>query len=321
MFNIIDTNISVRFGKKPRTDKHMKKVFITRKIPEDGIELLKTKGLEVEVSTKESPLDSEELMNKAKKADALICTMADSINKNFLERNTHLKIISNYAVGTNNIDMKVAAQLGIKIGNTPDVLTEATAEIAFGLMIAAARNFRSAMQNAEQGKWKHFEPLGHLGYALKGKKLGILGFGRIGKRLGEMAYGAFKMDVRGYRRGDDLLSFIKELDVLSINIPLTPETRHIIGVKEIAAMKKTAILINTARGDVIDQDALYEALKSKNIFAAGLDVTSPEPLLPTHPLYALPNVIILPHIGSATYEARSAMSILSAQNIINAFSE
>ncbi|MBC7712911.1 MAG: D-glycerate dehydrogenase [Rhizobacter sp.] len=297
----------------------MKKVFVTRKILPDGIELLRNKGFEVLVSSKDEPLTPAELMEKAKNVDAIICTMADSINKEFLEKNTHLKIITNYAVGTNNTDMETAAKLGIKIGNTPDVLTEATAEIAFGLMIAAARNFRSAMQTAERGEWKHFEPLGHLGHALLGKKLGVIGYGRIGQRLGEMAHGAFKMEVRGYKRGDDMNEFLKDLDVLSIHVPLTPETKHIVGIKEIAAMKKTAIIVNTARGDVIDQDALYEALKSGAIFSAGLDVTTPEPLVPTHPLYNLPNVIILPHIGSATYEARRAMSILSAENIINAF--
>ncbi len=297
----------------------MKKVFVTRKILTEGLDLLAKNGFEVEVTTKDEPLTPSELREKSKSADALICTMADSINKDFLEKNTHLKIITNYAVGVNNIDLEAAKELGITIGNTPDVLTEATAETAFGLMICAARNFRSAIRNAEEGHWKHFEPQGHLGYALKGKVLGIVGYGRIGKRLGEMAHGAFGMEVRGYKRGEDLIAFLKDIDVLSLHIPLTPESRHIIGKKEIAALKKTAIIVNTARGDVIDQDALYEALKNKEIFSAGLDVTTPEPLIPTHPLYSLPNVMILPHIGSATFEARRAMSILCAENIMKAF--
>lgn len=297
----------------------MKKVFVTRKILTEGLDLLAKNGFEVEVTTKDEPLTPSELREKSKSADALICTMADSINKDFLEKNTHLKIITNYAVGVNNIDLEAAKELGITIGNTPDVLTEATAETAFGLMICAARNFRSAIRNAEEGHWKHFEPQGHLGHALKGKVLGIVGYGRIGKRLGEMAHGAFGMEVRGYKRGEDLIAFLKDIDVLSLHIPLTPESRHIIGKKEIAALKKTAIIVNTARGDVIDQDALYEALKNKEIFSAGLDVTTPEPLIPTHPLYSLPNVMILPHIGSATFEARRAMSILCAENIMKAF--
>lgn len=297
----------------------MKKVFVTRKILPDGLELLRQNGFDVEVTNSDYPLSPADLLEKTKGVDALLCTMADTINRNFLEKNTHLKIISNYAVGLNNVDLEAAKELGIAIGNTPDVLTEATAETAFGLMIAAARNFRYAMKSAEAGAWKHFEPQGYLGYALKNKILGIVGHGRIGKRLGDMAHGAFNMEVRGHKRGEDLVSFLKEIDVLSLHIPLTPETHHFIGKKEIAAMKKTAIIINTARGDVIDQDALYEALKNKEIFSAGLDVTSPEPLVPTHPLYELPNVMILPHIGSATFEARRAMSILAAENIIEEF--
>ena len=297
----------------------MKKVLVTRDILESGINLLKDKGFEVDIWTEPRPMTAEELMEKAPHYNAIISSMADAINKNFLEKNRHLKIVTNYAVGTNNMDLEAARELGIKIGNTPDVLTEATAEIAMGLMICAARNFRSAIRNAEDGLWKHFEPKGHLGHALQGKKLGIVGYGRIGKRLGEMAHGAFNMEVVGFKRGDNILEFLKDLDVLSLHIPLTPESRHIIGAKELSVMKKTAIIVNTARGEVVDQDALYEALKNKKIFAAGLDVTTPEPLVPSHPLYKLPNVMILPHIGSATYEARTEMSILSAQNIIDAF--
>ena len=299
----------------------MKKVLVTRNIIEDGINLLKDRGFEVDVWKEPRPMTAEELKKAAPNYDALITAMSDLINKKFLEDNSHLKIITNYAVGTNNIDTEAAKLLNIKIGNTPDVLTEATAETALGLMIAAARNFRSAMKNAEDGLWKQFEPQGHLGHALYGKKLGIVGFGRIGKRLGEMCSGAFKMDVRGYKRGENLIEFLKDLDVLSLHIPLTPESRHIIGERELAAMKKTAIIVNTARGEVIDQDALYNALKNKTIFSAGLDVTTPEPLVPEHPLYSLSNVMILPHIGSATYEARTEMSLMSARNIISAFEE
>ena len=143
--------------------------------------------------------------------------------------------------------------------------------------------------------------------------------GRIGGRLGEMAHGAFGMKIKGFKRGDNLIEFLSDIDVLSLHIPLTPETKNFIGKKEIAAMKSSAIIVNTARGDVIDQEALYEALRDKKIFSAGLDVTTPEPLPPSHPLYSLPNVMILPHIGSATFEARSKMSVMCANNIISAF--
>lgn len=299
----------------------MKKVFVTRKILESGPDLLRSKGFQVTISSKDIPLSRYELMEAAKNADALITNLSDPIDREFLFANSHLKIITNYAVGLNNIDLKTAQELGIKIGNTPDVLTEATAEIAFGLMIAASRNFKSAMMNAQLGEWRDFEPQGHLGHALHGKKLGIVGYGRIGKRLGEMAAGAFKMEVVGYKRGEDLVEFLSGIDVLSIHLPLTSETKNFIGKKELSALKKSAILINTARGDVIDQEALYLTLKNKEIFAAGLDVTTPEPLAPTHPLLALPNVMILPHIGSATFEARSDMSMMCAENILQAFSE
>lgn len=297
----------------------MKKVYVTRDVLEDGITLLKDKGFDVEVNQLDRPLTAAELHEAAQKVDALWCTMADSINKNFLTNNKHLKIVTNYAVGTNNMDKEAAAELGIIIGNTPDVLSEATAEIAFGLMICASRNFRAAMKNAENGEWSHFQPKGFLGPELKGKTLGIIGYGRIGSRLGEMAQGAFGMKIKPYKRGMDKIEFMKDLDVLSLHIPLTPETKNFVGKAEIAAMKSSAIIVNTARGDVIDQDALYEALRDKKIFSAGLDVTTPEPLVPSHPLYSLPNVMILPHIGSATFEARRAMSLLCAENIIKAF--
>ncbi|MEA9358302.1 D-glycerate dehydrogenase [Bacteriovorax sp. PP10] len=297
----------------------MKKVYVTRDVLPDGISLLKDKGFEVEVWAKDRPMTAIELHEAAQKVDALWCTMADAINKNFLMSNSHLKIITNYAVGTNNIDKEAAAELGIIIGNTPDVLTEATAETAFGLMICASRNFKAAMKNAENGEWTHFQPKGFLGPQLKGRTLGIIGMGRIGGRLGEMAQGAFGMKIKGYKRGDNLIEFLSDLDVLSLHIPLTPETKHFIGRKEIAAMKSSAIIVNTARGDVIDQEALYEALRDKKIFSAGLDVTTPEPLPPSNPLFSLPNVMILPHIGSATFEARTEMSVMCANNIIAAF--
>lgn len=297
----------------------MKKIYVTRDVLLDGINLLKDKGFQVEVWDQDRPMTAAELHNQAQKADALWCTLSDKINKNFLINNSHLKIITNYAVGTNNIDKEAAAEVGIIIGNTPDVLTEATAETAFGLMICASRNFKAAIKNAENGEWDQFQPKGFLGPQLKGKTLGIIGMGRIGGRLGEMAQGAFGMKIKGYKRGQNLIEFLSDLDVLSLHIPLTPETKHFIGRKEIAAMKSSVIIVNTARGDVIDQEALYEALRDKKIFSAGLDVTTPEPLPPSNPLFSLPNVMILPHIGSATFEARAEMSLMCANNIIAAF--
>lgn len=303
-----------------------KKVFITRDILPDGLELLKSQGFEVEVNSEDRPLLYAELMEKAKKSDALITMLSDKIDQNFLEANSHLKVISNYAVGFNNIDLKTANRLTIAIGNTPDVLTEATAEIALGLMIAASRNFKEAANSAKDGRWTQFEPRGHLGHALRGKSLGIVGMGRIGLRLAEMAAHAFKMNILYTAHSEknnsinakkvSLDSLLQDSDFISLHVPLNPESRNLIGKNEFMQMKKEAVLINTSRGEVIDQDALIWALKEKKIFAAGLDVTTPEPLPLSSELFKLENVFILPHIGSATYEARRAMSIMCAKNII-----
>ncbi|MBY0412673.1 MAG: D-glycerate dehydrogenase [Bdellovibrionales bacterium] len=297
----------------------MARIFITRNILPDGPEVLRQKGFQVDIWPYERPMTADELHLEAKNSQGLICMLGDQINKNFLQQNSHLKIISNYAVGLNNIDLEEAKKLSIAIGNTPDVLTEATAEIALGLMICASRSFKEGLKDAETGKWKHFEPTKYLGPALKGKTLGIIGMGRIGARFAEMAQGAFQMKIKAFSRGINLEDFLKDLDVLSLHIPLTPDTKNFIGKKEIEAMKSSAIIINTARGEVIDQDSLYEALRDKKIFAAGLDVTTPEPLPTTHPLFALSNVFITPHIGSATLEARKAMSLLVAENVLRAF--
>lgn len=297
----------------------MKKVFITRSILPDGISKLQQNGFTVEVWDQASPVPSEVLHTKAQSSQALITMLTDKIDESFLKNNPHLKIISNYAVGTNNIDKVTADKLGIVIGNTPDVLTEATAEVAFGLMIACARQFKAASKNALNGLWNTWEPMGFLGISLKNKTLGIIGNGRIGKEMAQLSKGAFNMNVKIYKRGDDIFLFLKDLDVLSLHVPLTAETEKIIGARELACMKPESIIINTARGEVIDQDELYKAIKENRLFGAGLDVTYPEPLPPNHPLYSLDRVLILPHIGSATFEARKKMSLKCADNIINVF--
>lgn len=299
----------------------MKKVFVTRNILPDGLLLLKENHLQVEVWPHERPMTKNELNEAAKQADALITMLSDTIDAEFLLANRHLKAISNYAVGLNNIDLKSARELNIKIGNTPDVLTEATAETALGLMISCARNFKAAQANASSGSWKTWEPMGFLGQSLHKKKLGIIGAGRIGRRTAEMAKAAFLMDVTFYKREDCLREFLKDLDVISLHVPLTNETRGLFGKEEFKAMKKSAIFINTARGEIVDQDALYEALKNQSLFSAGLDVTSPEPLPAQHPLFTLENVLILPHIASATFEARAQMSLICGKNILRALTD
>lgn len=303
-----------------------KRVFITRSILLDGPELLRSKGFEVDMNLEDRPLSYNELMAKAKNYDALITMLGDQIDQNFLSNNSHLKVISNYAVGFNNIDLSTASALNIPIGNTPGVLTEATAEIALGLLISSSRLFNEAQFHANQGLWKTFNPTGFLGHSLKNKTLGVMGFGRIGMRLAEMASNAFQMKILYTANSEKsnslgalrvpLDELLAQSDFVSIHLPLNEQTKKILSTREFNLMKKTSVLVNTARGEVIDQDALLSALQKGQIFAAGLDVTDPEPLPTEHALFKLKNVIILPHIGSATYEARRAMSILAAEKII-----
>jgi glyoxylate reductase len=302
------------------------KVFITRSILADGLDVLRAEGFEVVVNELDRPLTYEELSSKAKDYDGLITMLSDRIDEAFLLKNSHLKVISNYAVGFNNIDVKAASRLRIAVGNTPDVLTEATAEVALGLMIAASRNFLSAHNFALSGEWKNWHPTGHLGFALNGKTLGIIGMGRIGLRLASMCAHAFNMKIIYVANSEkennlqakkvDLSTLLSESDFISIHAPLNDSTKSMIGKVEFDLMKKNAVLINTARGEIINQKELVDALRDNKFFAAGLDVTDPEPLPTDHELFKLKNVLVLPHIGSATYEARSAMSLLSAENII-----
>ncbi len=303
-----------------------KRVFITRSILSDGAQFLKENGLIVEVNAHDAPLSKDELNRKAKEADALITMLSDQIDEAFLTENAHLKIIANYAVGFNNIDVACAKKLGIAVTNTPDVLTEATAETALGLMLAAARRFQEASLSVHSGEWKSWHPQKHLGPALKGKTLGVIGLGRIGKRLAEMAHYAFHMRILYTAHSQkstsypaewtDLNRLLKESDFISLHVPLTEETRNLIGAREFPLMKPEAVLVNTARGEVIDQDALIEALKSNRIFGAGLDVMTPEPLPLSSELLKCPNVFLLPHIGSATFEARREMAMLCAKNVV-----
>ncbi|MDD4972938.1 MAG: D-glycerate dehydrogenase [Bacteriovorax sp.] len=303
-----------------------KKVFITRSILPDGADLMRAEGLIVDISELDRPMTYEELKSKAHSYDALITMLTDQIDEAFLHDNSHLKVISNYAVGFNNIDVLKASALKIPIGNTPNVLTEATAEVALGLMIAASRNFLSAERSAENGLWKNWHPTEHIGFALSGKTLGIIGLGRIGQRLAGMCAHAFNMKIIYLANSEkenslsatkvELSELLANSDFISLHVPLNNSTKKMIGKAEFKSMKKNAVLVNTSRGEIIDQAALINALKENLIFAAGLDVTDPEPLPKDNELFQLKNAIVLPHIGSATYEARRAMSVLAAKNII-----
>ncbi|AMW32466.1 glyoxylate reductase [Fervidobacterium changbaicum] len=305
------------------------KVFITYAIPEKGIEILKEK-FEVDVYYGEDFLGKEELLKRAKSADAVITQLRDPIDAEFINNLERTKIIANYAVGYNNIDVEAATKKGIFVTHTPGVLTEATADIAFALILAVARRIVEADKFVREGNFVGWKPKLFLGYDLYGKTLGIIGMGRIGQAVARRALG-FGMRIVYFNRHRlpeeierqynaeyvDLDSLIETSDFISIHTPLTKETYHLIDANRIAKMKSNAILINTARGPVVDEKALYEALKERKIAGAGFDVYENEPQL-TPGLEKLDNVVLLPHIGSATYETRDRMSEMVALNVIYA---
>ncbi|ABY94259.1 D-glycerate dehydrogenase [Thermoanaerobacter brockii subsp. lactiethylicus] len=305
----------------------MFKVYVTRMIPEEGIELLK-KYCEVEINPEDRPLKREELLDVIKDKDAVVTQLNEKVDAEFFDSAKNLKIVANYAVGFDNIDLKEATKRKIYVTNTPDVLTNATAELAWALLFAAARRVIEADKFTREGKFTGWAPNLFLGKAVTGKTLGVIGAGRIGQAFAKMSKG-FDMKIlytantpkeefekETGAKYVDLETLLKESDFVSLHVPLTPHTRHLIGEKELKLMKKTAILINTARGPVVDEKALVNALKNKDIYAAGLDVYEKEPEI-TEELKALDNVVILPHIGSATDEARRDMAVLVAQNIID----
>jgi glyoxylate reductase len=307
----------------------MEKVFISRRIPNKGIEALKNAGLEVKVWGSAIPPTYEELLDKTAQADALICMLSDKIDSHFLKKNTHLKVISNYAVGFNNIDIQTATDLGIPVGNTPDVLTEATADHAFTLMLAVARKILDSNKSILEGKWKNWEPMGFLGQDLRERTLGVVGMGRIGQEMARLCYSAFNMKIlyfsntakpeiekKLHAKKVSLDELLEQSDVISVHTSLNEGSRGIFNKEAFQKMKKNAIFINTARGEIHDEIALKDALSNGSIWGAGLDVTNPEPMAVENPLLSLPNVVITPHIASATIDTRANMSFIAAQNII-----
>jgi len=303
-----------------------KKVFITQKIPEEGINLLK-KHFQVKVYSQDKVIPKQELIRGVKWCDALLCLLTDKIDSIVLKANPNLKIVSNYAVGYNNIDVKFASSLGIPVTNTPGVLTDSVAEHTFALMMAIARRIPESDKFTRSGKYVGWKPMLMLGTQLKGKTLGIVGLGRIGIRVAEMAVKGMGMNVvysdkerhknfdRKYQsRKVGLNELLRKSDFISLHVPLLPSTKHLISNKELKMMKKTAYLINTSRGPVVNEKALVSALKMKKIAGAALDVYEDEPKL-SFGLNKLNTVVLTPHTASATVEARSAMSITAAENI------
>jgi glyoxylate reductase len=303
------------------------KVFVTRAIPDKGLNMLRD-FCEVDLWNAELPPTRAELVQHIRGVDGLLCLLTDKIDNEVMEEaGPQLQVISNHAVGFDNIDIDAATARGIPVGNTPDVLTDATADFAFALMMAAGRRIVEAERYLRAGKWKTWEPRLLLGVEFKGATLGLIGFGRIGKAVARRALG-FDMRVVYYDPSEqegypelnaqrvELETLLEESDFISLHTPLTPDTHHLIDSQALSKMKPSAVLINTARGPVVDSGALYEALKDRRIFAAALDVTEPEPLPQDSPLLALDNIILAPHIGSAGKAARENMSGLAARNLI-----
>lgn len=297
----------------------MYRVFLTTKIPDIGVELLKKRGYDIEFGP----------LKQAKGIDALLCLLIDTIDGSVMDAiGPQLKVISNYAVGLDNIDLAAAKKRNIAVCNTPGVLTEAVAEHAVGLILAITRRIIEADKFTRAGKYKGFEPDLLVGMELQGKTLGLVGHGRIGCRVADIAQKAFGMRVLYFDVARDeqreiqcniiyasLEDVLKQADVVSLHVSLSDSTRHLIGEKELSAMKSTAYLINTARGAVVDEKALVKALKAKQIMGAAIDVFENEPALALG-LTKLENVVLTPHIASATAEARGKMAELAAQNII-----
>ena len=307
------------------------KIFVTRKIPEVGLTKLETAGHEVVVSEKDGVLTREELTAKlkAENPDAVLCLLTDKIDGEIFDAAPNAKIFANYAVGFDNIDLKEAKQRQIVITNTPDVLSEAVAEHTVALVLAIARRIVESDRFMRDGHYQGWGPLLLLGTELKSKTLVIVGCGRIGQRVAEIMHRGFGMKVSYYDRQKnetldselsatftpELDELLKTADVISLHLPLTKDTKHLINSTRMGLMKPSSLLINTARGAIIDESALTEALKAGTIAGAALDVMENEPAV--HPeLLPLANVILSPHIASATVEARNEMSIVAANNIL-----
>ena len=305
------------------------KIFVTRKIPEIGINFLKERGFEVEVSEIDGVIPREVLLEKVRGADAILSLLTDKMNAELFDAaGSQLKIVANYAVGYDNIDLKAAAERGIIVTNTPEVLTESVAEHTIALMFAIARRIVESDQFMRDGRFAAWAPMLFLGNDLNGKTLGLVGLGRIGAAVAKRMHDGFEMKIIYYdvKRNEelekkynlnyvDLETLLGESDFVSIHVPLLETTRHLINKERLALMKPTAYLINTSRGPVVDEKALVEALKNGIIKGAALDVYENEPKMAPG-LAELPNTVLTPHTASATIETRDAMSELAAKNII-----
>ncbi len=303
------------------------RVFVTRIIPDEGLDLIR-ENTEMDLWEGDLPPAHDVLLDHLKDKVGVVSLLTDRMDAALMDANPQLKVISNMAVGYDNIDIPAATERGIPIGNTPGVLTDTTADFAFTLLMATARRLVQGVDYVRAGKWKTWGPKLLMGQDIHGATLGILGFGRIGQGMAKRASG-FGMHVLYYdvyRRQDleesmgvmyaDLDTLLSESDFITIHTDLNPNTRHMFNAEAFGKMKKNAILINTARGPVVDPDALYHALKDGQILAAALDVTEPEPIPMDSPLLTLENCLIVPHIASASVATRGKMAEMAAQNLL-----
>jgi len=294
----------------------MARCLVTRPLHGDAIARLAERH-DVEVRPGAAPASPEELRAAVHEVEGLLTLLTDRVDQKLLDAAPRLRVIANYAVGTDNIDLEACARRGIAVGCTPDVLTDATADLAFALILAAARRVLEASAAVRKGEWRTWEPQGWLGVEVTGATLGIVGYGRIGRAVARRAEG-FGMRVLHTSRsgGVPLGELLAESDFVSLHAPLTEETHHLIGREALATMKPTAILVNTARGPLVDTNALIVALYAGSIGGAALDVTDPEPLPAGHPLLVAPNVLVVPHIGSATDSTRARMTAMAVDNLL-----
>jgi lactate dehydrogenase-like 2-hydroxyacid dehydrogenase len=303
------------------------KVLVTREISSEAIARLK-QHFAVESNQKDLPVSPRQLLQKLKGKDGVVTLATDVVNDDVLAKNPQLKIVSNVAVGYNNLDVAAATKHGVMMTNTPGALDDTTADFTWCLILAAARGLISADRTFRSGKWKRWRMMEFLGQDIYGKTIGICGFGRIGRGVARRAMG-FNMKVLYASRDRapdsveqefrasyvDKRTLLRESDVVTLHVPLFPGTRHYIGAAEFALMKKTAIFVNTSRGPVVDEKALVKALKSGRIAGAGLDVYEHEPV-PAPGLTKLPNTVLAPHIASASSDTRLKMSNMAATNCI-----
>ncbi len=307
----------------------LKRVFITRIIPQKGLDIiLNDPNIKAEIWQGDLPPPRDVLLEKVKGIDGLYCLITEKIDDELLDAaGPQLKVVSQMAVGYDNIDVEACTRRGIPVGNTPGVLTEATADLSMALLLGTARQLVPAAEAVKGGRWQTWEPMGYTGPDVYGSTVGLIGMGRIGLAVARRLQG-FNVRLLYHNRTPspaaaevgasyvDLDTLLAESDFVSLHFPLTPETTHFINAGRLRQMKPTATLINTARGGVVDQEALIEALREGVIAYAGLDVTTPEPLPADSPLLALPNATVLPHIGSASTPAREKMGTMAAENLL-----